>query len=293
MRSVVALAAALALAACGTEGGLPPPAVPAWARVSPEQIAAAKEAGVSVAAENSIGMRFVLIPAGRFRMGSPGTEEGRDGAEVQHEVTLTRPYYMGVTEVTNAQFRRFMPEHDGGVIDGLNWNGDDQPAGQVSWSEAMAFAVWLSELDPTRTYRLPTEAEWERACRAGTGTAFWWGNTVTTEQANYDGGQTLGGGTKGPFRNVTVPVGTLPANPWGLHEVHGNVWEWCADWQGDYPAGLLIDPTGPSSGVHRVLRGGACNRGPVNIRAATRHGRAPDDLFNTDGFRVAVSVPAK
>ena len=153
-----------------------PEAVPDWAKVSDAQKAAAKEAGVPVAFENAIGMRFVLIPAGTFLMGSPATEEGRDGDEVQHEVVLTKPFYLGVTEVTNAQYRRFRADHDSGAYKDEGLNGDDQPVVRVSWDDAVAFAEWLSGQDGGRTYRLPTEAEWEWACRAGTRTRYWWGD---------------------------------------------------------------------------------------------------------------------
>jgi sulfatase modifying factor 1 len=272
---------------------VPEQEAPSWVKVAPEQLEAAREAGVPVALENSIGMRFVLIPAGTFKVGSPDAEEGRLEQEAQHEVVLTRPYYLGVTEVTNGQYRRFKAGHRSTPLLRRDFDYVNQPVVNVTWEDAVAFAAWLSGEDRVRTYRLPTDAEWERACRAGTTTPFWWGRGITTEQANYDGRKVYGRGQAGEFRGTTVPVGTLPPNPWGLYEVHGNVYEWCSDWRGENPRSLVADPTGPTSGEFRVLRGGCWISGPENLRSARRSQFDPKDSDNYFGFRLAVSVTPK
>jgi formylglycine-generating enzyme required for sulfatase activity len=249
---------------------------------------------VPVAFENDLGMRFVLIPAGTFLMGSPPTEQGRDDLENQHEVTLTRPYYVQMTEVTNRQFRAFKPDHDSYDYSGKSLNGDEQPAVRVSWNDAAAFAAWLSRRDPVRSYRLPTEAEWERACRAGTTTAFWWGDTPSKERANYYDGDFVSGRPSDPDFRVTLPVGTLPANPWGLYEVHGNAREWCSDWYDDrpYASGPATDPHGPAPSGSRCTRGGAYGEAPYMLRAAWRIGvQGDDEVRSYIGFRLVSPLP--
>ena len=268
--------------------------VPSWAKVAPEQIVEAKKHGVPVAFENDLGMRFVLIPAGTFVMGSPPTEQGRDELENQHAVTLTRPYYVQMTEVTNRQFRAFKPDHDSYDDWGKSLNGDEQPAVRVSWNDAVAFAAWLSRRDPRRSYRLPTEAEWERACRAGTTTAFWWGETPSKEMANYYDDDFVSGRPSGPDFRVTLPVGTLPANPWGLYEVHGNAREWCSDWYDDspYEGGAATDPQGPAPSGSHCTRGGAFGEAPYMLRAAWRIGvQGDDEARSYVGFRLVSPLP--
>jgi formylglycine-generating enzyme required for sulfatase activity len=263
--------------------------VPSWAKVAPEQVEAAKKAGVLVAFENLIGMRFVLIPGGAFTMGSPETEEGRSKDETQHEVTLTRPYYMGVTEVTNAQFRRFRPLHDSSEW-GSSLNGEGQPVVAVSLADADAFARWLTRQDQGRTYELPTEAQWERACRAGTTTAYWWGETITRARANYrETDEPLLGRAEG----TTIAVGILPANAWGLHEVHGNVYEFVMDSYGEYPTSTVSDPAAVKLEQPSVVRGGSFLTGALYLRSAKRRS-VPNPRPSEDvGFRLVVSVPAK
>ena len=289
------VAVLLVLSACGSEAPRPaapadpPPkdALPPWARVSAEQLAEAGRLGVPAVLENAIGMRIVLVPAGTFTMGSPPSEADREATETAHLVTLTRAYYLQTTEVTNRQYRLFRPDHSSGAGDGGSLDGDEQPVVSVPWSDAAAFARWLSREDPRLKVRLPTEAEWERACRAGTSSVFWWGASASTDRANF---------APGPARGVTLPVGRLPANPWGLHDLHGNASEWCADRYDDldYPPGPATDPTGPAEGDARVRRGGAYDGEAAHmLRAAFRSGVAGGEARSYVGFRLAAFVPLR
>jgi formylglycine-generating enzyme required for sulfatase activity len=275
--------------------------VPSWARVSAEQIACAKRHQVAVAFENDLGMRFVLIPEGTFWMGSPEGEKGRYKGETRHRVTLTRPFYLGVTEVTNGQYRRWKRDHDSGSYKGQGLNGDAQPVVDVSWNDATGFARWSSGRDGRRTYRLPTEAEWEHACRAGTETRYSWGdgekeghlyanaNDPVTKNVfgwSYDGWPSDDG------HRVAAPVGSYRPNGWGVHDMHGNAWEWCSDRYGAYPKGSVTDPVGASSVSARVLRGGSWNNNPRNVRSANRNRNGTGERNPNNGFRVAAPLPS-
>ena len=232
---------------------------------------------------NSIGMKFVLIPAVTFKMGSPVNERKRDIDERHHEVTLTKGFYMQTTEVTQGQWRDIMgsnPSH-------FKNCGDDCPVEEVSWNDCQKFIRKLNQQEGTNKYRLPTEAEWEYACRAGTNTPFYFGNCLSTDQANYDGNHPMPGCSKGEWRNRIVPAGSFQPNAWGLYDMHGNVWEWCQDWKGEYSPGHVTDPTGPASGTYRVLRGGSWNRKSGYIRSANRDRANPDGRKYNTGFRVA------
>jgi formylglycine-generating enzyme required for sulfatase activity len=189
--------------------------------------------------------------------------------------------------VTNGQYRRWKADHDSGWLN----NGEKQPVMRVSHADATGYAAWLSAQDGGRAYRLPTEAEWEYACRAGTATPFWFGATITPAQANYDGNSTYGGGPKGAYREQTTPLGTFAPNGWGLYDMHGNVWEWCADWKGAYPAGRVQDPPGPSTGSGRVLRGGSWISDPDLVRSAYRSANSPDYRGGNNGFRLVLVAP--
>jgi sulfatase modifying factor 1 len=145
----------------------------------------------------------------------------------------------------------------------------------------------INALKPGLELRLPTEAEWEYACRAGTRTPFWFGDNITTEQVNYDGDNPYAGGEKGKYRGGTVEVKSLPCNSWGLYQMHGNVWEWCSDWFGDYPMVSIIDPVGPSSGTIRVLRGGSWFNYGWFVRSAYRIRLDPAYRSISTGFRLA------
>jgi len=211
-------------------------------------------------------MKCVLIPAGTFMMG--------EGPK-QHEVTISKPFYVGVTEVTQAQYEAVMGTNPSNFKDATN------PVEMVSCNDATEFCKKLPE-KTRQAVRLPTEAEWEYACRAGTATAFSFGDTDSA-LGDYAWYNANSGGT-------THPVGQKKPNAWGLFDMHGNVWEWCADWYGDYPGGAVTDPTGPASGGQRVLRGGAWYYSPVHCRAAYRLGGTPGNQPQSSGFRVVVPV---
>ena len=243
--------------------------------------------------KNSIGMEFVLIPAGELMMGS-----GQSAAEVarlsstkgqyfadehpQHCVQITKPFHMGAHEVTQDQYERVIAKNP------AYFKGSRNPVEKVSWHDAADFCKRLSQREGV-FYRLPTEAEWEYACRAGTTTPFYFGNTISTSQANYNGNYFVyGDGRKGVSRQKTSAVGSFAANAWGLYDMHGNVWEWCQDWfaKDYYGRSPADDPTGPDTGVSRVLRGGAWYYNPWDCRSAYRLGLNPANSFNPFVFRV-------
>jgi formylglycine-generating enzyme required for sulfatase activity len=257
--------------------------IPAWARISAAQIEVAQRLELPVAFENALGMRFVLVPEGSFAMG-----DETDGPVTR--VTLTRPFHMQATEVTNGQFRRFRGAHDSGRIGEAPANGDDQPAVNVSWEDARAFAQWLTKIDG-REYRLPTEAEWEYACRAGTQSAYAFGDEDLARHANAAGAAPQGDGLD--VFPGTAPVGTFPPNAWGLHDFHGNAAEWCADWFGPPPGGSATDPAGPASGRQRVRRGGSWYSDPEGLRAGARASDPPHARSAETGFRLVAPAPSR
>jgi len=229
-------------------------------------------------------MKFAWIPPGTFLMGSPANEPERSDDETQHGVTLTKGFHLGVHQVTQAQWQAVMGANPS------NFKGENNlPVEQVSWDDCVAFCEALGKKDG-RTYRLPTEAEWEYACRAGTTTPFHFGDTISVNQSNYDGNYTYSNGKKGVYRQKMTPVGSFPANAWGLFDMHGNVWEWCADWFGPYPEGELKDPQGFIGGEARVLRGGSWSFNPRFCRSACRYWRAPGSRDYDLGCRVALCL---
>lgn len=235
---------------------------------------------------NSIGMKLVLIPKGTFMMGSPESEEGRQKNETQHEVTISKDYYLGVYEVTQAQYEKVIgknPSHLQGAIVG-NENAD-LPVERVSWKDAVEFCEKLSDLSEEkkagRVYRLPTEAEWENACRAGSKTAY----SFDDDEGSLP---EYGWFNRNSSRR-THTVGLLQQNAWGLYDMHGNVWEWCSDWYVEYTKGPVSDPTGPKQGSHRVFRGGSWGYDAAFCRSALRYPLTPGVRLNHLGFRVALS----
>jgi formylglycine-generating enzyme required for sulfatase activity len=229
---------------------------------------------------NSIGMKYVWIPPGDFVMGSPMEEKERRDGETQHKVTLTKGFYMSVYTVTQEEWQAVM-----GNNPSCHKSEKNLPVENVSWDDCQDFIKRLREKDK-KPYRLPTEAEWEYACRAGTTAPFYVGETISTDQANYNGTYIYGNGKKGEYRGKTTPVGRLPANAWGLYDVHGNVSQWCQDWFGDYPQKDVVDPQGPDAGQHRVLRGGFWNGEPGYSRSASRVKSVPGNRGLDIGFRL-------
>jgi len=231
---------------------------------------------------NSIGMKFKLIPAGSFLMGSPANEKGRNSDEGVHLVEIENPFYLGIYEVTQAQWRAVRENNPS------CFRGDDRPVEQVSWTEVNIFIRKLNAREVTDKYRLPTEAEWEYACRSGTEGPFSFGNCLSTDQANYNGNYPYPGCLKGVYWRKTLPVGSLRANAWGLYDMHGNVGEWCQDWHGKYYYfyGPSHDPHGPTIGLHRVNRGGGWYFNAYLCRSANRDVYSPDYGCDAIGFRL-------
>ena len=226
------------------------------------------------------GVVFRLVPPGTFAMG--------DGGD-RHSVTLTKPIYVGKFEVTQGQWEVVMgsnPSH-------FDEAGEDAPVESVSWEDCQEFCGKLCTLEgvPEGTYRLLTEAEWEYSCRGGTESAFCYGDDLDSSMANFDGDYPYGGGKKGVYRKKTVAVGQFRPNAWGLYDMHGNVWEWCQDWYGDYPSGSATDPKGPSGGSCRVDRGGGWFSYARFCRSANRYGLTPVFRYDFVGFRLLRAAP--
>ena len=234
-----------------------------------------------------VSMKLVKIPAGTFMMGSPAGEKDRFSDEgPQHKVTLTKPFYMGVYEVTQEQYE---------AITGKNpWKGEiyakENPAhaaSYISWDDAVAFCKALSR-KTGKDVRLPTEAEWEYACRAGTATRFSHGDDGDYSQLGDYAWYNANAWDKG--EQYAHAVGRKKPNAFGLYDMHGNVWEWCSDYWGEkYANADARDPQGPASGSARVLRGGSWGSAPLCCRSASRNWDNPDLRFYNVGFRVAVS----
>jgi formylglycine-generating enzyme required for sulfatase activity len=273
---------------------------------------------------NSLGMNLLLIPKGKFLMGSPKGEEDRQDEEVPHEVAITRPFHMGKHEVTVGQFKAFVKDANyateaekdgkgGRAFDGkefvqkpeFTWKNlhftqaDDQPVVVVSWNDAVAFCAWLSKKEGL-TYRLPTEAEWEFACRADTKTRF---STGDMDDDLKGAGNIADAALQKKWEDAfwavkwndsfafTSPVGRFKANAFGLNDMHGNVWEWCSDWYSEdyYGKSPKQDPQGPVSGKERVSRGGAWSTQPKFCRSAYRDWHEPGYRSDCVGFRVVIT----
>jgi len=275
-----------------------------------------------------IEIEMVQVAGGTFTMGSPTNEPNRYSDETQHQVTLTG-FYMGKYQVTQKQYEAVMGTQP--VPSSTYGKGDNYPVYNVSWYDALVFCNRLSVMEgltpaysilttggeattnpdewgtvPTSSdtrwnaativsgstgYRLPTEAQWEYACRAGTTSPFSTGDNITTDQANYNGNYPYNGNPTGVYRQSTTPVDTFPANAWGLHDMHGNLYEWCWDWYGasyyEDSAAVGPDPAGPVSGTYRVRRGGNWGSNGRNLRSAARNNNYPNNRINGVGFRLA------
>ena len=226
-----------------------------------------------------LGLQIVWVKPGTFTMGSPSSESGRESDETQHPVTLINGFYLGKYEVTQDQWEKVMGSNPS------KYRGADRPVEMVSWNDAVAFCKKLTEMEKKAgrlpegmAYQLPTEAQWEYTCRAGTTTAYSWGDSISAKNASHH--------RKNP--EGTTPVGKYPPNPWAFHDMHGNVWEWCADWYNTYPSGSVTNPEGPASGWDRVLRGGSWYHTGAGLRSAKRRFHRPWQPSRLVGFRVAL-----
>jgi formylglycine-generating enzyme required for sulfatase activity len=253
-------------------------------------------------------MTMVSIEAGKFLMGSPESEKGHQADEKQREVILSKPFLMSATEVTQKQWKDLMgtsfedlinqqrgPAGRGAKLSSkVSVLGDQQPMCYVNWSDAESFCFRLTEkehdsgaLPKNQQYALPTEAQWEYACRAGGTGVFSGGDTLTSKDANFYGKMPYGTDVPGEYREKTTEVGSFLANPWGLFDMHGNLYEWCADWYVEFPTST-IDPKGADKGDGRIIRGGAWDRKATSCRSAYRYSRDPNRRAHNIGFRVVV-----
>ncbi|MFA6186787.1 MAG: formylglycine-generating enzyme family protein [Phycisphaerae bacterium] len=234
---------------------------------------------------NDVTLTLVLIPAGEFDMGSPMEELKRDSDESQHHIKLTKSFYIGKFEVTQLQYRVIMEQNPS------KFGGDKLPVDNVNWYEAARFLKKLSDKTGMK-FRLPTEAEWEYACRAGTKTAFNTGTTIDSDFANYDARDPYADGIIGTYLDRTCEVGKYKPNAFGLYDMHGNVWEWCSDIYDEdyYKVTPLTDPKGPAEGKPKVIRGGAWNEPAWKCRSADRNHRWPKDNQPMIGLRVVMDV---
>ncbi|MCI5145329.1 MAG: formylglycine-generating enzyme family protein [Candidatus Electrothrix sp. AR3] len=230
--------------------------------------------------------RFRWIQPGSFMMGSPDDEPERRENERQHEVVLTESYWLADTACPQALWQ---------AVTGKNpshFKGDERPVEKVRWEDVHKFVEQLNAAIPGLELVLPSETQWEYACRAGTTSPFSFGANITPEKVNYNGNYPYAKGEKGLYRQETVEVKELPCNEWGLYQMHGNVWEWCQDWFGDYPSGSVIDPKGAAYGHVRVCRGGSWFNHGRYCRSAARFRFEPSRFepgirLNWLGFRLA------
>jgi len=253
MKRILGIAMVLGLVGCTKENS--------------QQSKTEKETEAIVAA---LEKEMVLIPAGKFVMGSPESEKGRLNSETQHEVTLTKPFYLGKYEITQDQWEAVTGDNPS------NTQGRNLPVTGVSWNDCQEFIKKLNAKTDCG-YRLPTEAEWEYACRAGTTTVYSFGDKITPKDANYY------------YSNIkkTVEVGSYKPNAFGLYDMHGNVWEWCEDWYPAYAKESVIDPKGANDGPFRVLRGGSFGGNDSTARSSNRFASSPTVQNGINGLRLA------
>ncbi len=248
---------------------------------------------------NGQSQKMRWIQAGVFLMGSTSAEkelaiktiatQARPmpdvvADETEHQVTISQGFWLGDSECTQAMWRAVM-----GANPSKFYDDPQRPVERVDWNDAHVFLGKINGLHQSSEFRLPSEAEWEYACRAGTTTAYSFGATCTAAEVNFKGGYPFGGAEKGPDRGMTVPVKSLPPNAWGLYEMHGNVSEWCADWYGAYGSGAVVDPIGPTQGTKRVHRGGTWRDLGIFSRAASRNSWESTLRDSYLGFRLAAT----
>lgn len=241
-------------------------------------------------------MEFVEIPAGSFTMGSPLNETGREPSEVSHTVFISQSFYIQRTEVTLQQWRAVM---------GKRWffqrKGDEKaPVSSVSWHDCIEYINKLNLIEKKGLYRLPTEAQWEYVCRAKSTSAFFWGDHIDCTKAMFGNNQNKSTEcldylqNKHLPQNCPAPAKSYPANAWGVYDMHGNVWEWCQDWYGEYSSKPVTDPSGPESGNMKIRRGGSWFKHGISLRCANRAYGHPASRFNTTGFRLVwIKNPSK
>lgn len=227
-------------------------------------------------------VHFVLIEGGTFQMGSPETEHRRDGDESPvHEVEISKAFYMGQFEITQKQFEAVM-NYNPSIFDDFD-TSPNHPVENLSWNEVDQFIQKLNELNIGK-FRLPTEAEWEYACRAGTETSYYWGNEMSANgQSEYTWANSRS-------MAMTHPVGEKKPNPWGLYDMSGNVWEWCSDWYGPYQENASLNPKGMGNGKNKVFRGGSWYDFYESHRCANRHRHGTDKGYTAIGFRLVMEV---
>ena len=234
-------------------------------------------------------LELAWCPAGVFQMGSPADEPEREDDEQQHQVKISKGYWMGIYPVTQRQYKAVMGNNPS------NYDGfDSHPVENVSWFDAKAFCKKAlkdaQNVPEGAVFDLPTEAQWEYACRAGTTTTFHFGNEFNGSQANCDGTRPYGTKQAGPNIDCTCNVGSYAPNAWGLYDMHGNVWEWCNDWYGAYDNGFVSDPQGAASGTQHSERGGSWRNAAKRCRAAIRRKSEPDQIYDNLGFRVILTI---
>ena len=234
-------------------------------------------------------LELAWCPAGIFQMGSPDNEAERDNDELLHKVKISQGFWMGIYPVTQKQYKAVMGNNPS------NYDGfDNHPVENVTWFDAKAFckkALEGSENIPGgMVFDLPTEAQWEYACRAGTTTTFHFGDKLNGSQANCDGTRPYGTTQEGPNTDCTCNVGSYAPNAWGLYDMHGNVWEWCNDWYGEYTDGFATDPQGAANGTQHSERGGSWRNAAKRCRAAIRRKSEPENVYDNLGFRVILTV---
>ena len=232
-----------------------------------------------------ITQKFRWIEPGTFWMGSPESEPDRFGDETRHQVTLTKGFWLADTACTQFLWTVVLDNNPAHFTDDAN-----NPVEEVSWEDTQTFLQKLNTRVAGLNARLPTEAEWEYACRAGTKTPFSFGDNITPLQVNYNGKYPCTNGEIGLSRQRTVSVKSFPANVWGLYEMHGNVWEWCQDWYGDYPAEPVTNPEGSQAGIKRVVRGGSWLHRCGRVRSAYRDRHYPVSSAYHRGFRLALGL---